>query len=81
MLCGVQVARRCLREGSHSSFLSWRSWVSLLLRRSFGFKGSVDHGAWARWPLSDAQRAYAAADACVVADLVVAIAEREAEGG
>ena len=22
MLCGVQVARRCLREGSHSSFLS-----------------------------------------------------------
>ena len=36
---------------------------------------------WGTWPLGDAQQLYAAADACVVADLVVSIAEKEAGGG
>ena len=52
------------------------------LGRRFALKGSVDHKSWGTWPLGDAQRLYAAADACVVADLVVSIAEKEAsEGG
>ena len=50
------------------------------LGRRFALKGSVDHKSWGTWPLGDAQRLYAAADACVVADLVVSIAEKEAPG-
>ena len=50
----------------------------LFLGRRFALKGSVDHKVVGQWPLGDAQRLYAAADACVVADLVVSIAEKEA---
>jgi len=62
----------------HHTGVSVDALARLFLGRRFALKGSVDHKSWGTWPLGDAQRLYAAADACVVADLVVSIAEKEA---
>ena len=49
----------------------------MMLRRGYSLKGTVDHGRWSKWPLPSEQLNYAAMDACVIYDVLQAIAARE----
>ena len=42
----------------------------------YAFKGTVDHTGWAVWPLSVEQLDYAASDACILVDVLLAITRR-----
>ena len=60
-----------------SDHASMDSLSRTFLGSSYALKGSVDHSQWDRWPLTAEQVHYASSDACVIVDVLLAVADRE----